>query len=245
MTRVSASLLQELARFETALVANTIGMIDPDPVHEWYMAGTIQSVTPSLGPTAGVAYTIELDSSSPGGTADVEDYWRMLEEMERDGRPSVWVVRTVGSHPDHECVLGDGMARSLLSVGCRGAVTDGGVRDVAGLVGLGFAAYSRGRTIHHGPLRFRRYNQPIEIGGITVSAGDVIHADTDGVIRIPSGCLARLAGEVVRMAEFEKEAHALLGAVGLTQPEKRRGIEEALARYGFRKSCVASGPAKE
>src|SRR5512140_270915 len=118
MNFVSSSFLQELASFETALVANTVGMIDPVPVHEWYMAGSIQSVTPSLGPTVGVAYTIEMDSSSPGGTADVEEYWRMLEEMEKDGRPSVWVVRTVGSRPDHECTLGDGMARSLLSVGC-------------------------------------------------------------------------------------------------------------------------------
>jgi regulator of RNase E activity RraA len=235
MTLATSELLQHLTRFETALIANTVGMIDATPVHEWYMGGSIQSVTPELGPTVGVAYTIELDSGTPGGTASVEDYWRTLEEMQKDGRPSVWVVRTVGARPDHECTLGDGMARSLLGVGCRGVVTDGGVRDVPGLLGVGFAAYSRGKTIHHGPLRFRAAGTPIEIGGITVRPGDVIHADSGGVIRIPSGCLERLPGEAARMVEFEREAFEVLVRTDVPLTEQRRGIEQLVARYAFQR----------
>src|SRR5512147_1158345 len=99
-TKVSRSTLQELQDFDTALLANTIGYIDPTPPHEWYMGGSIQSVTPGLGPTAGVAYTCEVDTSTPGGAPAMDDYWRQVEEMERDGRPVVWVVKTVGSRPD-------------------------------------------------------------------------------------------------------------------------------------------------
>src|SRR5689334_15980665 len=73
MSSVTRPLLEQLLEFDTALLANTISAIDPTPVDRWYMGGSIQSVTPGLGPTAAVAYTCELDSSTPGGTADLDD----------------------------------------------------------------------------------------------------------------------------------------------------------------------------
>src|SRR5689334_11571404 len=96
MALVTRELLQQLADFDTPLIANTIGYIDDTPAHEYYMGGSVQSVTPQLGPTVGVAYTIELDSSTAdGGAAEVDGYYRQIEQMEKDALPIVWVVKTV------------------------------------------------------------------------------------------------------------------------------------------------------
>jgi len=232
-TPISRATLEELRDFDTALIANTIGYIDPTPAHEFYMGGSIHSVTPSLGPTVGVAVTIELDTSTPFNHPDVEDYWRQLDQMSRMGVPVVWVVKTVGARPDHECVLGDGMAKTLCSVGCIGVVTNGGVRDVAGLLATQFAAYCRGTTIHHTALRFSRPNEPVEVGGIVVNLGDVIHADAEGVIKIPHSCIAELAARAVQMRAFEHEAHLALRRADLSTSEKRCRLADALAKYGF------------
>ena len=229
------SVLDGLREFDTALLANTIGYIDPTPAHEYYMGGSIKSVTPSLGPTVGVAVTCELDTSTPGGKPELDGYLRQVDQIAAMEEPVVWVVKTVGSRPDHECVLGDGMAKDLFSAGCVGAVTDGGVRDVTGLLTVPFAAYSKGTTIHHCVLRFRAMNEPVEVGGITVRTGDVIHANAEGVIKIPKACLGELAGHARRMYAFEREAHQHLRESGVAAAAKRAKILELLVQYGFAK----------
>src|SRR5215467_3372412 len=95
------AVLEGLREFDTALVANTIGYVDPTPAHEYYMAGYIQSVTPSLGPTVGVAATCEIDTSSPGDVHEFDGYLRQLEQIAKTQEPVVWVVKTSGSRPDH------------------------------------------------------------------------------------------------------------------------------------------------
>jgi 4-hydroxy-4-methyl-2-oxoglutarate aldolase len=237
-SNLTPDLLAELREFDTPLLANTIGFIDPTPAHEYYLSGEIQSVTPPLGPTAGVAFTAEIDSSTPGGTAETELYWEQLESMAKCGLPVVWVVKAVGSRPEHECMIGDGMAKTLYAAGCVGLVSDSRVRDVAGLITTPFAAYCRGRAVHHAALRIRATNRPVEVGGVTIHPGDVIHANVDGVIRIPPACLGGLAASAVRNRAFEHEAHLFLRRTDRSPAEKRAHVQTLIAKYGFA-DCVS------
>ena len=237
---ITTALLDELREFDTPLLANTINFIDPTPAHEFYLSGEIQSVTPPLGPTVGIAFTAEIDSSTPGGVADTEFYWEQIEAMDRCELPIVWVVKAVGSRPEHECMIGDGMAKTLFAAGCVGLVSDSRVRDVPGLITTPFAAYCRGRAVHHGPLRFRAIDRAVEIGGVTIQPGDVVHANSDGVIRIPSGCLDRLAAAAIRNRAFEHEVHMYLRRTDRTPAEKRAQVQQLIAQYGFA-DCVNAG----
>jgi 4-hydroxy-4-methyl-2-oxoglutarate aldolase len=237
MTSSLLSILEELRDFDTALLANTIEYIDPTPAHEYYMAGYIQSVTPGLGPTVGIAVTCEMDTSTPTGPADTEGFWLQVEEITAMKVPTVWVVKAVGARPEHECILGDGMAKTLFAAGCIGVVTDGGVRDAGGMASVPFAAYCRGITIHHTALRVTAINRPVEIGGITISPGDVVHANGEGVIKIPQGCLPALAENATRMRAFEHEAHCVMRRTDITPAEKRRRVGELTGKYGFTQ-CV-------
>lgn len=228
-----STILEKLQEFDTPLLANTIHYIDPTPAHEFYMGGSIQSITPSLGPTVGIAVTCEADTSSPFGTPDAEGYWRLLEEIQTIPEDVIWVVKTVGSRPDHECVLGDGMAKALFAAGCVGIVTNGGVRDISGLLSIPFAAYGKGITVHHCALRFKEFGRPVEVGGIAIKPGDILHANSEGVIKVPLTCLDRLPEKAIQMRAFEHEAHCVLRQKSLAPAYKRSQLSELLLKYGF------------
>jgi len=120
MTPELRAILEQLAEFDTALLANTIGYIDTIPDHEFYMGGSIATVTPALGPTVGLAVACEVDSSTPRAKAEWGPYDRMIDEARERPIPKVLVAKAVGTRPDHECILGDGMAKELHSAGFAG-----------------------------------------------------------------------------------------------------------------------------
>lgn len=228
-----AAVLLELAAFDTPLVANTLSRLAIAPAHELYMGGAIQCVTPKLAPTVGIAFTCEMDTSTPSGDADMSLFWRQLDAINTCSMSVIWVVKTKGSRPDHECVLGDGMAKTLHAAGCIGIVTDGGVRDVQGMIDVPFAAYCRGRVVHHCAMRVRIIDEPVDIGGIVVHPGDVLHADSEGVIRVPRQRIFELPQACVLLRQAEAEIHENLSRTDLSIENKRNCAATIFARYGF------------
>ena len=220
------SILQGLAEFDTALLSNTRGCIDTTPPHTWYMGGFIQSQTPAIGPIAGVAATCKIDTSTHEGAPDFDLYYAHVDKMAALGLPTVWVVETVGSRPEHECVTGDGMAKTLHSAGCLGVVTDGDIRH----------ALARGHAIEaFAALRAVEIDIPVTVGGITVSPGEIIHADREGVIKISDEIAPALLEKAPLMRAFEHEAHVLLRRTDLTGAEKKKIIAGLVEKWGFAK----------
>lgn len=129
--------------------------------------------------------------------------------------------------------MGDGMGKALMAAGCVGVVTNGGVRDLPGLQTIAFGAYGTGVTIHHCKLRVRAIDAPVDIGGITISPGDIIHANPEGVIRIPEGAVPALLEQAPAYRAFEHEAHQLLRRTDIEAAPKRKRLQEILDKYGF------------
>lgn len=110
---------------------------------------------------------------------------------------------------DTASVLGDillGMARNA---GIVAAVTDGLVRDIAGINQVGLPVFARALSpnspFKDGP---GEVGLPVSLGGVPVGAGDVIVGDIDGVVVVPRAELGTVIKELAAIAEKEKRMEA-------------------------------------
>lgn len=106
---------------------------------------------------------------------------------------------------------GEVLATAAMARGVAGLVIDGGVRDTGALRSLGFPAFSsvlalRGAT----KLAGGEIGGPVEVGDVTVSPGDWVVGDVDGVVVVPGGRLAEVAEAAHRRAKKEGEMFAAL-----------------------------------
>jgi 4-hydroxy-4-methyl-2-oxoglutarate aldolase len=107
----------------------------------------------------------------------------------------------------HAAVVGDNLALCAKTKGVAAFVLDGMARDLAGLLPVGLPIFARGITpnscVRSGP---GRVGFPIVIGGVSVSPGDVVLGDRDGVVVVPQGELDRVAERVSAIMRMEEES---------------------------------------
>lgn len=109
-------------------------------------------------------------------------------------------------------ILGDNLAQRFDLFGATGAVVDGYVRDRDIIADLGFPVFARGLTpagpFKNGPGRI---GVPVAIGGVVISPGDIVVADSDGVIAIPQHRAqeALASADAIVALEAEKDAEVV------------------------------------
>ena len=108
----------------------------------------------------------------------------------------------------------------------RGAVIDGATRDAAYIARVGFPTFVRYRTPQDSVPRWRvsDWGQPLTLGGVRVSLGDIVVADLDGVVVVPR----RVAHEVLTRCE------KLVGTENRVRVAIKRGMTplEAYQKFG-------------
>jgi regulator of RNase E activity RraA len=135
-------------------------------------------------------------------------------------------------------IFGDILCARMKKRNVTALVTDGVVRDRAGVVMSGLPVWSAGvaAPASVNGLTFVGWQQPIGCGGCAIFPGDVIVADDDGVVVIPQNLLEFVAHEG---AEHELYESWVFGEVenGVKLPGLYPPNDEAKARYAaWRKS---------
>lgn len=122
------------------------------------------------------------------------------------------------SGPSTAALLGDLLATAAMVRGCRGAIIDGGVRDVRELSEMGFPVWS-GHVSARAPTRagLGAVNVPVVCGGVEVHPSDVIVADDDGICVVARERAASVLDDarVRGAAETERRARLLAGQLTL------------------------------
>jgi len=103
-------------------------------------------------------------------------------------------------------IFGDILCARMARRGIAALVTDGVVRDLAGVLGTGLPVWCNGAAAPPSVagLTFVGWQQPIGCGGVAVFPGDVVVVDDDGAVLIP----ANLLDDVVALAVEQERLEA-------------------------------------
>ena len=133
------------------------------------------------------------------GAADVLGMAIALSEIQ----PGDIVVNGVSGFQGTAAV-GDRIAGMIKNNGGVGLVTDGPMRDLDGIIQTGLDCFCTGLNpnspFNSGPAKI---GFPINIGGTTVSSGDIIVADSDGVTVVPFDKIDEVLKKLDRIIEVE------------------------------------------
>jgi regulator of RNase E activity RraA len=102
-------------------------------------------------------------------------------------------------------IFGDILCARMAKRGVAALVTDGVVRDVAGVLATGLPVWCRGAAAPPSVagLTFVAWQQPIGCGGVAVFPNDVIVADADGAVLIPAEALDDVIAQSVEQERLE------------------------------------------
>ncbi len=156
--------------------------------------------------------------SAPVLTADCgpRDNLGLLVALEVAEPGDVIALATGGF--EETAVLGDHVAAMAKNKGVAAFVTDGLVRDVDGLLEVGFPVYSAGVSPNSpyksGPCEV---GTAVTLGGVSVASGDLMIGDRDGVVVVPRHKIDEVIGGLADVQAKEDEMGRLI-ADGLTAP---------------------------
>jgi regulator of RNase E activity RraA len=210
-------LIPQFRRVEVASVSDAIEQIMGKKM---YMSHHMQPIFVSK--FAGIARTVQLKKDE--GNKDPNALSGMLEAIDQGGPDSVYVMAV----EDGGDIAGMGglMGTAMASRGYAGAVIDGGVRDVAYLRKIGFPVFATGivpsTSVHH--YRFGGAQIPLTCNGVPVNPGDIVVADSDGVVVVPRA----QAEPVLTLAQqMDYKEHSMYAVI-----EQMKSIVEAVKKFG-------------
>jgi 4-hydroxy-4-methyl-2-oxoglutarate aldolase len=200
-----AGLAAALRRLDTCAIANAIECTGVRLRNEGFADATIACLVAASRPLVGYAFTLRLRTSDPPieglDFADRVDWWDRLLEIPE---PRVLVVEDTDTGPATGAFLGEVHANVFRALGCAGVVTNGAVRDLPGLEALGFPAFASHVAVSHAYAHVVEVGEPVTVGGLRVTAGDLLHGDQHGVLGVPLSVAPQLPHIADRLHRRER-----------------------------------------
>jgi len=119
-------------------------------------------------------------------------------------------------HNHDLALMGELSAETLKGKGVLGYVVDGGCRDVEFILKIAFPVFASFYTPSDIVGRWipDRYGEPVTIGDVTISDGDYLLGDLDGVVAIPKAVAEEAVTKTEGVAETENRVRtAILGGM--------------------------------
>ena len=187
--------------FKLVAIASVSDAVDTVAGERGFMNYDMRPVVPGrLVGRAATAKLVPMQEGQSSATRAVSHSVEMIDEAE-PGTVGVIVIED----GLNVAAVGGLMMTAAKARSMAGMVLDGGARDLAELRTLGLPVYAKSYTPATAVGRYISVskNESVECAGVTVDPGDIIVADEDGVVVVPSEHASEVLAAAVDIDERE------------------------------------------
>ena len=222
---ISPETLKAIEALDTCTVANAIETFDVRMRNEGYADSSIRCLTNCESPIVGYAVTARIRCSSPpmtgGAFVDRTDWWDHILTIPG---PRIVVIEDVDEKPGSGAFIGEVHACILHALGCVAAVTNGSVRDLPAISEGKFKLFANHVSVSHAYVHVVEFGGPVKVGGLEIKPGDLLHADSHGVLSVPHEIASAIPAAAAQIIERERKVLDLCKAGGVTVEKLRDAV---------------------
>ena len=184
MSEHPAALLEQLATLDTPTVCNALEIVAPQRRGYGYTTAPLICTRPQLGAMVGYARTATIRAEHPADPSPRPgDYYDYIDNG--GPKPAIVVVQDLdGRARGYGSFWGEVNSNIHKGFGCLGVVTDGSVRDLPD-VAEGFQMLADRVGPSHAFVHVVSFGGSVNVSGMNVNHGDLVHADLHGAVVIP------------------------------------------------------------
>lgn len=203
---LDAAVIDALTALDTPTVCNALEVVAPERRGHGYTVTPLVCPRPDLAPVVGYARTATIRASHPSGRSSTEDvnvrlaYYRHVAS---GPGPTITVIQDLDPLPGYGAWWGEVNTNVHRGLGSLGVVTNGSIRDIDQCApGFQLLAGSVGPS--HAWVHVVDIAVTVQVAGMIVRPGDLLHADRHGAVVIPHDVAAALPAAATRIAEAER-----------------------------------------
>lgn len=200
-----SSFIEYLKSVDTPTLANAVEQLKLRPHRDGFTPLELRCLFPEFGRLCGYAVTAQVETISQTGPFDLQQFVDLYRLVEASPKPAVVVLQEIGGHGNYAAHCGEVMATFFQRLGAIGLVSDCAVRDLPEVRALGFQFFARGAVASHANFRIVRSGIPVQILGMEVQPGDILHGDENGLLQVPAGFEHRLPAVVDEIRARERK----------------------------------------
>lgn len=224
---LSPEQLEALRRLDACTLANAIETFHERLRNEGFVDSSVRCLFPKLPPMLGSAVTIKIRGSAPptakGPFADRTDWWDYILSVPA---PRVLVVQDAATRPGLGSLVGAVHMNILRALHCVGVVTNGSVRDIPAAESAGFHFFAGSVSVSHAYVHIIEIGQPVEIGGLKIQSGELLHGDLHGVQSIPYDLAARIPAAAAAITARERKLIAMCQSPTVSVEQLRQAVTD-------------------
>ena len=189
---------------------------------------------PQMGPMAGYAVTVVIEPGNPDHPKKIPKAWSEYRDYVASvPSPKIVVVQDLDKPNMYGAFWGEVNSSVHRALGCVGTITDGGIRDLDEMTGVGFKALARRLCVGHAHSTPVRWNCDVDVFGCRVSPGQFIHADKHGFLAVPAEELSGLleASRFMDANECRTVLEVARGSAGKSSVEILAELNKAGAAF--------------